>query len=316
MSPQPLAVAAAVCASTFAAAWVLSKLFARMGLVAVPNSRSLHTRPTAVAVGLVVPLAVALTMVLVERQIPIAVVAAVLLGGMGFADDIMNFRPRPRLVVQFLIAAVGVISLYGLASWVTPFAVVGVVAAVNGLNFMDGINGITASLGVVLGLTLFLAARHLDSDPWQVVGLTVAAACLGYLPNNFPTARSFPGDVLPYTLGALFLLGTLDLATKSVLVLFSVGPLVPSFVDTLMTAVKRFRGGQGLMTPHRDHAYQRLARRTSHTTATMTFLGLAIVSGITLPVALIWGPTMGAAWLACACLACFAVLAQVPADTR
>jgi UDP-GlcNAc:undecaprenyl-phosphate/decaprenyl-phosphate GlcNAc-1-phosphate transferase len=314
MTARLLETAAVVLVVALVASRILSTLFGRWGLVAVPNSRSLHSTPTPVGVGVVVPALVAGAVVVVEHRLPATVVCLLAFAVLGFMDDVANLGAPVRLVAQAVIALLGVLSLGDLDVGYAVLAVVVVVAAVNGLNFMDGINGITASLGIVLGLTLVLMGHHIGSDTWQTVGCATAAACLGYLPDNFPTARSFPGDVLPYSLAATFTLGLADMVRISPVLALGVGPLVPAFIDTSTTLARRARHGEGLMTAHRDHAYQRLTRRTSHTRATLTFLGLSLLGALALPVGLLFGTGIGVAFLVFAAVCCFLVLRRVPQD--
>lgn len=304
-----------VLALTLVASRCLSSVFGHVGLVAVPNSRSSHATPTPVGVGVVVPVAVAIVVV-VEGRLTWTVAALLAFAVLGFVDDLLDLSAPARLVAQVAIALVGVVSLGELPALYAVVAAVAVVAAANGLNFMDGINGITASLGVLLGLTLVLMGQYVDSTSWQTVGAVTAAACLGYLPDNFPDARSFPGNVLPYSLAAIFTLGVADMARESPVLVLGVAPLVPAFIDTSTTLARRARSGEGLMTAHRQHAYQRLTRRTSHTAATLTFLTLATFCAFALPIGLVSGLAAGVTFLAFAFACCFLVLSRVPQDVR
>jgi UDP-GlcNAc:undecaprenyl-phosphate/decaprenyl-phosphate GlcNAc-1-phosphate transferase len=316
MTARLVETAAVVLVVALVASRLLSTLFSRWRLVAVPNSRSLHTTPTPVGVGVVVPVLVAGAVVVVEHRLTWTVVCFLAFAALGFVDDVVDLTAPTRLVAQAVLALLGVASLGDLDAGYAFVAVVVVVATVNGLNFMDGINGITASLGVVLGLTLVLMGHHIGSDPWQTVGCATAAACLGYLPDNFPSARSFPGDVLPYFLAATFTLGLADMVRVSQVLVLGIGPLVPAFIDTSTTLARRVRRGEGLMTAHRDHAYQRLTRRTSHTTATLVFFGLALLGALALPVGLLFGALAGVAFLVFALVCSFLVLSRVPQDAR
>ncbi len=263
MSLDLLETTLVVLVMTLVGSRCLSSIFGRVGLVAVPNSRSSHATPTPVGVGVVVPVAVAVVVVVVEGRLTWTVAAVLAFAVLGFVDDLLDLPALARLVTQVAIAFAGVLSLGQLPTLYALGAVVTVVAAANGLNFMDGINGITASLGVLLGLTLVLMGQYVDSTSWQTVGAVTAAACLGYLPDNFPDARSFPGNVLPYSLAAIFTLGVADMARVSPVLVLGLAPLVPAFIDTSTTLARRARRGEGLMTAHRQHAYQRLTRRTS-----------------------------------------------------
>ena len=62
-----------------------------------------------------------------------------------------------------------------------------VVGTTNFYNFMDGINGIAALTGIVaFGLLASYAHCNVPDGQWCIVCMCLAAACLGFLPFNFP----------------------------------------------------------------------------------------------------------------------------------
>jgi UDP-GlcNAc:undecaprenyl-phosphate/decaprenyl-phosphate GlcNAc-1-phosphate transferase len=288
-----------------------AKAMPRLGLVDVPNQRSSHTYPTPRGVGLVVPLAVVVAALATGTEAPAPMAAALALAILGLAADTWDLPPAWRLAAQFLVAFGGAWAL-GLPVALTVPAAVVIVAAVNGANFMDGINGITALHGALFGACLALAAASASIFAWQVIGVAMAAACLGYLPNNFPVARSFPGDVLPYFLAGTYTLGLMDLAMQRPILLLGVGVLIPIALDTSVTVVRKAHGGESLIQPHRTHAYQRLARRTSHTTASLTLFALSLMCAVSLPVGLAASAATGVLYLTLATAASLAALAAVP----
>ena len=241
----------------------------------MPNARSSHIRPTTVGVGVVVPILVFLSTAMLLHEVLWPLVLALLIAAVGFIDDLREIPPHVRLLLQTILSATSIAFVAPNRPLVILAGTLLVVAAINGLNFMDGINGITGTLGALLGLLLASVGLYAMAWQWAAVGVTLTAACMGYLPHNFPRPRSFPGDVLPYFLAATFIPGIIDIATVTPVALLSAGALAPSALDTGGTIIRRIRTGESLITPHRDHAYQRLARRTSHATSTMCFFAMA-----------------------------------------
>src|SRR5690606_24402123 len=77
-----------------------------------------------------------------------------------------------------------------------------VVTMVNAMNFVDGLDGLAAGLGMITAaaicvFSLGLLAQpesNIDSYPPALIAATLAGACLGFLPHNFQPARLFMGD--------------------------------------------------------------------------------------------------------------------------
>ncbi len=92
-----------------------------------------------------------------ESTLLTVVAVAAAFGALGFVDDVATLSAGRRLIVQMVIAAVGVWPLVSdVADGLTLvlLAAVGwlwLVAFVNAFNFMDGINGISATQVVVAG---------------------------------------------------------------------------------------------------------------------------------------------------------------------
>src|SRR5690606_29064486 len=93
--------------------------------------------------------------------------------------------------------------------WLALLALAGVPGMVNVWNFMGGINGLATRRAALAALAFALLS---DSPASALPAIALAAACLGFLPFNFPRARIFLGDVGSGVLGfALAVLGVLVL---------------------------------------------------------------------------------------------------------
>src|SRR5690606_18380153 len=70
------------------------------------------------------------------------------------------------------------------------------VAAVNVCNFMDGINGLATTQAALCAATIALVGfQRGGGELAGVFSLVLAACAMGFLPFNFPRARTFLGDV-------------------------------------------------------------------------------------------------------------------------
>jgi UDP-GlcNAc:undecaprenyl-phosphate GlcNAc-1-phosphate transferase len=189
----------------------------------------------------------------------------VLIAGVGAWEDVFGVPIRMRLLTTALAACMltlalehtGLVVGYG-SLLVLIVAVPASLAIVNAVNFMDGINGISAAYAVGGGVAYAFMGHVVGSTALQTLGLVVAAASLGFAPYNAPTAIVFLGDVGSYGLGAV--LASLCLLSLVFGVPFeaALAPLAIYLADTGLTLARRIREGERLSSPHRRHTYQQL----------------------------------------------------------
>jgi UDP-N-acetylmuramyl pentapeptide phosphotransferase/UDP-N-acetylglucosamine-1-phosphate transferase len=138
---------------------------------------------------------------------------------------------------------------------------------VNVWNFMDGINGIAVSQAAIVAAAIAAA-----SPSTAAAGIAVAAACIGFLPFNFPRARIFLGDVGSGALGLLVACLCVRAGgariVDAVLVML---PLSAFLVDAGLTLARRVLRRERWWEPHAQHLYQALARRHGHTAVTLAY---------------------------------------------
>ena len=285
-----------------------------------PNGRSSHDRPTPRGGGLAVVPIVALCWVALSVLdiVPLltlaAVAAAVGLAVLSWRDDRASLPIRIRLAGQVVAVAIGVAFLPGsghvfqglLPEW-ADMLVTGLlwVWFVNLFNFMDGIDGITASETVTIGLGVALiaiAASDFESGA-VLLGLSIAAAALGFLAWNWHPAKLFLGDVGSIPLG--FLLGWLLLG------LAGTGSWAPALilplyylVDATLTLLRRAARFERVWHAHREHFYQRAVQAgLGHGAVVLRILGANLV--------LIGLAVLGLAWPWVATILAVAVVAAL-----
>lgn len=266
---------------------VLSGGLVWSGPVDAPHGRGLHDRPTPTSGGLAIMAGVGLggwvfaalapPHIGGERAVAVALGFAALLGGVGAADDLMDFGAGAKLAAQAiasllfagLVAHIDVIPL-GLAPALPLGAVIGIagtalwlVVAGNAVNFMDGANGLAPG-AIAIALAVLAVGGFVAGAPAVGgVALVSAAVGAGLLPWNV-AGRLFQGDA-----GALF--SSFLYAALCVIASTSHGPLflyfgplalLPFLTDVLLTLLVRARRREALMQAHRDHLYQLWLRRT------------------------------------------------------
>ncbi len=165
-------------------------------------------------------------------------------------------------------------------------------AAVNMVNFMDGINGICAGHAVVWGAGALAASAYAGNDVLTVLGALSLGCGLGFLPWNVPKARLFLGDVGSYLIGGLAGAGVLvaitallpwgDASAAWPLLGFVCGPYLLFAVDTATALAGRAARGERLFVAHRGHVYQRLAHESGLPHWVVSLLVTALSAVVTL----------------------------------
>lgn len=296
-----LAFAIAIAVSAAALASVLIYFLRPMlvrHLLAHPNKRSSHTRatPQGAGVGVILALLIICAAAWLLWRAPegaralVPVLGAALgLMVLGLADDAHALPVSWRFLGQTLAALVMVLSLpQGLRLFpgFLPFIVerallvLGTVWFVNAVNFLDGLDWITAAQ--VVPMTLGVAAlQALGAVPASVgfLALVLLGAMLGFAPYNKHPAKVFLGDAgsLPIGLLLAFMLisvaGT-NLAAALLLALYTIA-------DSTITLFRRALNREHIFSAHRSHFYQRavIAGMTpSQVTARIFMLGLLLAS--------------------------------------
>lgn len=220
-----------------------------------------------------------------QERLGLGVFAAglVLIAAIGWIDDHRSLPALPRLLVQALAAA-------GLAWW--SYAESGVLwhpvlafcltmALVNFWNFMDGINGlaVTQALIAAVGLGLIVMA------PWQGIAVSLAAACAGFLPFNFPRARIFLGDVGSAPLGFVVSALIVSAMAHRGACWLSLLPVIAFCVDAGFTLLRRMLQREKWWAAHASHAYQRWARSSGHAAVTLTYALFSTIASLVMVLA-------------------------------
>lgn len=284
--PASLTLIAAPVASFAVAVGTLSWLLrGRMRELAMdrPNERSLHARPIPRTGGLAIMAGVVAGCVLVPSLPWAALLLALTLGLLSFADDLRSLPISVRFAAQ--LAAAGVFTLLHLAPlphvlWAVP-VVLGIVWVSNLYNFMDGSDGLAGGMAVIGFGCLALAAVKGGDLGIATLCAVLAAAALGFLVHNFPPARVFMGDAGSVPLGFLAAtLGYLGWGRGLWPAWFPVLVFSPFVVDASVTLVKRALRGERFWQAHKQHYYQRMVQiGLGHTRTALIQYALMLATG-------------------------------------
>lgn len=302
MSEAFLALACAVVAWTLVLG--MRQWAPRLRLLDVPNDRSMHKHATARGGGAAI---VAVTAVGIAAGAALGtrpewpafggyLAGALLIATVSLLDDFHALPAGVRLAIQCAAAALMVLGLASQPGFVLSpipmmlgwgIALIWSVGLTNAYNFMDGIDGLAATQGLVAGLG-WTALAALNHETWlSLLGLLLAAGCAGFLIHNWPPAKIFMGDVGSAFLGFTFAFMTLaELRRSPQVALVGALMLWPFIFDALFTMLRRAAHRENLLVAHRSHFYQRLVLagwRQASVTLLYGFLSL-----ITLSVGVTW----------------------------
>ena len=205
----------------------------RTNLVDDPGHRKIHTSPVplaggfAVLTGILLPLiggalllkygivkissASAIAHGIDRRGAELIVLAlgAVAITILGWLDDKHELKALPKFIGQILIA----IAVAAACKRITLFVhsdifsyaitVLWVLTVINAFNFMDNMNGLCAGLGAIGAFIFALIAAAGGEYLVALTGFLMCGALVGFLPWNFPTAKSFLGDAGSHLVGYL-----------------------------------------------------------------------------------------------------------------
>jgi UDP-GlcNAc:undecaprenyl-phosphate GlcNAc-1-phosphate transferase len=195
----------------------------------------------------------------------------------GAIDDFRGLEWWQKLGGQLLAAAIPagfgvyvhqftfpVLGVHEVPPWIgVPVTVLGIVAVMNMVNFLDGLDGLAAGVCAISGATFCVIDLSLGRVGAAVLAAIVAGACLGFLRHNFYPARIFMGDsgalLLGYTLAAVSVQGLLKTAALATLVLPLLVLAVP-VLDTSFVVAKRLRSGQPVYVADARHLHHRFIR--------------------------------------------------------
>lgn len=302
---------------------VLLELKNRPFLIDIPNARSNHKMPIPRGGGIAVVTAMVIGLLLMDADYSI-ILALLILASVSLVDDLLHLSPILRLAVQFLAVTIPLCGMEELVfgglfpMWLDKL-VVGIlwVGFTNIFNFMDGIDGISASetISVCTGIFVLCAITGQFPDPLSSYSLVVAMAACGFLWWNWHPAKIFLGDVGSIPLG--FILGYLLMLA----VLHGYGyaaAILPAYyiADGGITLFKRLAKGQKVWVAHSKHYYQRAARKgMRHDAVVRYIIGINLLLAM-LAVLSVLHKELAGLYLAVAYMAVFMLLGVFAHDTQ
>jgi len=274
----------------------------RIGLTDCPDvHRKLHAQPVPLGGGVAVFLATGgvLAVVLVVpnpwglqlqqdwRDVLGFLLAGLVVVGVGIADDCLGLRGRQKLFGQVvaasilmasgvLIRRVGIFGYdiqFGLLA--VPFTLFWLVGAINAMNLLDGIDGLTTILGIILGGALCAMAAMTGHPAVAMVAVVFTGSLLGFLWFNFPPAKIFLGDAGSMLTGLMIGALAIRASLKGPGTVLLSAPLaiwaIPIF-DSAVAILRRKLTGRSIYTTDRGHLHYQLLNRLGTNRKVLAFI--------------------------------------------
>ena len=275
-----------------------------LGIVDRPGERRVHERIVpklgglALFFGIIIP---ALAFVDFSEEMRGLLLGATVAMVVGAIDDFRGLLWWQKLAGQAGAAAIPVASgiwidhftfplvgVHELSPWVgKPLTVVWIVAVMNMVNFLDGLDGLAAGVCSIAGGTFAVIALSLGKPDAAIVSAIVFGACLGFLRHNFYPARIFMGDsgamLLGFVLATVAVEGLLKTAA-TVALFFPLLVLAVPIMDTGFVVARRLKYRQPITSPDQEHLHHRFLRigLSQRRTTVVIWLWCATLAGAAL----------------------------------
>jgi UDP-GlcNAc:undecaprenyl-phosphate GlcNAc-1-phosphate transferase len=176
----------------------------------------------------------------------------------GLLDDLYDFRPGTKLLLQVMGAGAAVSTGLTIDAVSTPFGItlelgalgplaafVWILVVTNAFNLVDGLDGLAGGLALIVTSTVALVAVANGHFSAVVLATALAGAVIGFLVYNVAPARIFMGDggsqFLGYALAIVSLRGSQKGAT-AVAILVPLLLLGVPLLDLATTILRRVAG--------------------------------------------------------------------------
>ena len=306
-----------------AAELIYFRIADKCNIIDKPNERSSHSTIVLRGGGVIFAISMMIWFVwqmflggwdTVEGYLPF-MCGLVLICGVSFWDDVQSLPDSVRLVAQFVAIALMLWSM-GIMNWTmwwtVPIALVVCVGASNIINFMDGINGITAGYALAMLVPLLLLNREYGfiEESYLIVAIlgVLVFSIFNFRPKG--KAKCFAGDVgsIGIAFIILFAAGRLIVQTGDVTYLILI--LIYS-VDSILTICHRIMLHENLGEAHRKHAYQLMCNELKIGHVKISLLYMVLQLAVSLGFIYLIPNTTAAHWIFFICMSVMFAVAYV-----
>ncbi len=259
--------------TSFVGIYILMKYADKLGLLDIPNERSMHKNliPRGAGIAFVSSVFIVLLILDIEylKTYYYIYAAIAIVFFVGVWDDVQDVSPKIKFIFIFistLFLYLNDFAIYSLGtyfgyevvlpySWlVFLFTFVAVAGYTNALNLMDGLDGLAASISLVMLVTFFAIGWQHHDELIITLSSFFIVALLVFLLFNWHPAKVFMGDSGSLTLGILIVILAIQsvqyITPASVLFIIAL-PLL----DTFIVITRRIQRGQSPFKADKNHMH-------------------------------------------------------------
>lgn len=256
----------------------ITKLSSRMGMIDIPNERSSHIKPIPRGAG--VGIFLAYLTVLILFHIPFIneykgfILGSVLVFLTGVYDDNRGVEPKVKFIAiiaaTLLIFFIDGLKIDTLGNWfgheislpvwiALPVTLVAVVGFTNAMNLIDGLDGLSGSVAIVIFSAFYYIGLANHDVFITTVSILFISAIVAFLFFNWHPAKIFMGDsgslILGFTIAVIAIKSIAYISITSVLFLTAI-----PIIDTITVMVRRLQRGLSPFNPDKTHLHHKVLR--------------------------------------------------------
>jgi UDP-N-acetylmuramyl pentapeptide phosphotransferase/UDP-N-acetylglucosamine-1-phosphate transferase len=266
-----------------------------------PNDRKSHIHKTPTMGGLAIFNGVAISLLIFFNfsdfpKFQYTIAGLMIIFFTGFKDDIINIAPFKKLLAQFIAVLITIVlgrilitNLHGfLGIWEIKYhigiliTIITIIGITNCFNLMDGIDGLSASLGMLVSLTFGAWFYLVGEYNWAIMAVALVGALLAFFFFNVYGKKNkiFMGDTGALLLG--FILAVIAIKFNELNITLrgpwaihsapavSIGILMIPIFDTLRVFLTRIFKNRYPFSPDKTHIHHYLLQLgLSHFQATL-----------------------------------------------
>tara|TARA_B100000767_G_C19682439_1_gene500198 strand:- start:108 stop:1118 length:1011 start_codon:yes stop_codon:yes gene_type:complete len=251
---------------------LLFKYANKVNLIDLPNERSSHSTPTVRGFGIVIFISIGLTLVAFESfmlyENPFLLCAVLIVAILGVFDDINETPPIIKILTLiiayiflyiegFLIQNLGVllgINLELNIVFAIIFSIGSVIIFTNSFNLIDGIDGLSGSIAVIIFSSFLLIGLKSNDQFLITIPVFFITSLLVFLIYNWHPAQVFMGDsgslMIGFVISILGIKGINYIEPISILYIAAI-----PILDTLFVIFRRVLNGVSPLKPDRLHLH-------------------------------------------------------------
>lgn len=282
---------------TFFLILVFKKIAIKFNIVDKPNLRKIHKNPkpllggVAIFISIFISYSIYLKFEYSTHFIMIAILMFLLVL-MGFLDDYLDLSAVLKLFIQLLISflvsyimgGINKLEIYGMVvdfNMLTGVILetIWMVALINAFNLIDGLDGLSAGMGVISLSSLAIIASLNQNTTNLAYTIIVIGALLAFLYFNFYPSTIFLGDSGSMFLGMIVAILSINgnkTITMTTVILLLLIVFMP-FLDVILAIIRRKKNKQKAFEADSLHFHHRLMRQGySHMNAVLILYSLTL----------------------------------------